>query len=301
MGAATLDSPVWYEPLRQPSWFVPPVRDDAPRVLFSAQAWDEDSVDEAGRDLRLGLPLFLAEALRFGTNARPSSATRDVEDDLSQSSGRATIRTAVAPPGGPSIRVQVFDPHGSLLGEVARDAHDQASLGLALDGVPHAVAQAVAPLGIRPVWNSLYRLPTGSALVTYVRGQRACLRMGTPTPTPARPAPEEVSERRESDRAVLTTLGALATSTAEPFPALLFFGALLTAFDAESSVFGEFRLQANARCTAATDPLDPVFAMTALVLRIFGDRDSSERRMDALGTSGDAALQRWLARVRTVT
>ena len=64
-----------------------------------------------------------------------------------------------------------------------------------------------------------------------------------------------------------TALGSLATSTPEPFPALLFFGALARRRTTlGSSIVGEFRLQANARCMTATDPLDPVYAMAALVM-----------------------------------
>ena len=66
-----LEPPVWYAPLRSPSWLVPVVREGAPTIVFCAEGWDDRAVGEAGRDLRLGLPVYLAEAVRFGTNARP--------------------------------------------------------------------------------------------------------------------------------------------------------------------------------------------------------------------------------------
>ena len=68
--AAPLETPVWFAPLREPAWLLPRVRDDAPTIVFGAERWQETGVDGDGRDLRLGLPSYLAEAARFGTNAR---------------------------------------------------------------------------------------------------------------------------------------------------------------------------------------------------------------------------------------
>ena len=63
-GAEPIGAPVWFAPLRSPSWLVSRVRDDAVRVVFCAEAWRQD-VGGSGRDLRLGLPLYLAEAARY--------------------------------------------------------------------------------------------------------------------------------------------------------------------------------------------------------------------------------------------
>ena len=76
LDAAPLETPVWFGPLREPEWLLPRVRDDAPTIVFAAERWREPGVDGAGKDLRLGLPLYLAEAARFGTNARASHCVK---------------------------------------------------------------------------------------------------------------------------------------------------------------------------------------------------------------------------------
>lgn len=295
-----LEPPIWFEPLRSPSWLVPGVRDGAPRIVCCAEPWQGTAVDTAGRDLRLGLPLYLSEALRFGTNARSVGlreprASREVPEDAD-----LIVSSAVAPDGGAAIRVRLIDPLGSVLGEIERDAHDEASLGEALGGLAHAVSAAAAPMGVRPVWNSLYTLPAGPALAAYIRGQHAFVRV-LQGALPVSADSDSIIGRRADVQSVLEALGTLATSTHEPFPALLFFGALLAARDAGSPVVGGFRLPANARCTASTDPLDPVFAMTALVARVFGDLATSERRIEQLRAAEGGSRRRWLARVEAVT
>jgi hypothetical protein len=193
-----------------------------------------------------------------------------------------------------------MDPAGGMTDEIVRDARNEDELGGAMQLLPHAVTQALAPGGVRPIWNSLYTLPSQAALVDYVRGLHACLRLSDGPPSGGTEA-EEVAAWRTDVRSTLGALGTLATRTAEPFPALVFFGAVLAAYDARAQVVGESRLPANARCTAATDPLDPVYAMTALVMRVFGDFDTSERRIDRLRTGADPAVLPWLARVQEVT
>lgn len=298
-----LEVPVWFEPLRAPSWLVPPVRGDAPVIVFCAEPWDERAVDVAGRDLRLGLPLFLAEATRFGTGARPIAVRHAVAGDEAAPDASVIVRSAVSPDGVGSVRLRMADHGGAVLGEVSHLANDEAALGAALTRLPHAVSEAAAPRGVRPIWSSLYTLPSGVRLVSYVRGLHACLRVVDATP-PRGANADVIAQRRADVIAVLAALGALATSTPEPFPALVFFGALLAARDAGWGAVGEFRLQANARCTAATDPFDPVFAMTALVARVFGDRDTSERRLAQLAARAapdDEAMRSWLERVEAVT
>ena len=298
-GVPALESPVWYGPLREPSWLVPRVREDAARVVFCAEPWQQTAVDEAGRDLRLGLPLYLAESIRFGTNARPLAVRAPAGETDRLPDAAVVVRSAVAPDGGGSVRLRVLDHAGAVLTEIAREATDEEALGAALESLPRACIDAAASSGVRPIWNSLYALPSSAALVSYVRGQRACLRVSEEA-LPKTADSAAVANRRSDLRSILGGLGSLATSTSEPFPALLFFGALLAAHDAGSPVVGEFRLQANARCTIATDPLDPVYAMTALVLRIFGDREASQRRMDRLRTVDDPAVHRWVARVAAI-
>ncbi|MDQ3210427.1 MAG: hypothetical protein M3Q20_04480 [Actinomycetota bacterium] len=298
-GPGSLEPPVWYGPLREPSWLVPRVRDDAARVLFCAEPWQASAVGGAGRDLRLGLPLFLAEALRFGTDARAVVMRTPVPEPERFPGAAMIVRTAVAPEGEASIRVRVLDPIGVVVSETVREAHDEAMVAAVLEGLPRVCMDAVASSGIRQVWSSVSRPPSGVALVSYVRGQRACLRVSDEA-VPATADATSVADRRNDVRSILTGLGSLATSTSETFPALLFFGALLAAHDVGSPVVGELRLQANARCTIATDPHDPIYAMSALVLRIFGDRDTSERRMDKLRALDDPMMHRWVARVAAI-
>ena len=298
-GAGSLEQPVWFAPLRSPSWLVPDVRDDAPRLVFRAEPWEEGAVDAAGRDLRLGLPLYLAEAARFGTNARPSVLRAPVAVDGPMPDAM-TVRSEVAPDGGGSIRLRVLDARGSVHAEVEREAHDEETLGAALATLPHEVSTAAAAGGVRPVWNSMYRLPVGAGLAAYVRGLHASTRI-LEDALPASAGADALVARRADVSAVLGSLGVLATSASGPFPALLFFGAVLSARDVGSPVVGGYRLQVNARCTAATDPLDPVFAMTALVARVFGDLVASERRIAQLRAGGDASIQQWLDRVEGVT
>lgn len=301
--AAPLDPPVWYEPLRAPAWLVPGIRGDAATIVYTAEAWQGTSVDPAGSDLRLGLPLYLAEAARFGTNARPIALRTALAPDdvaVAVADARFSVRSAVAPGGDASIRLRVHDAHGDVLGEVVRQARDEPSLGQALEALPHAVSELIPKGDVRRTWSSAYILPSGPALASYVRGQRACVRLREGE-LPSGADPDAIAERRAAVRVVLGSLGSLATSTPEPFPALLFFGALLVAHDAGSPVVGEFRLQANARCTVATDARDPVYAMTALVMRLFGDLDASERRMKALRATADEPMQAWLERAKAVT
>ncbi len=299
-GAAALETPVWYGPLREPSWLVPRVREDAARVVFCAERWQQPAVDEAGRDLRLGLPLYLAESIRFGTNARPLAVRAPAGETDRLPDAAVVVWSAVAPDDGGSVRLRVLDPAGALLTEIVREATDEETLGAALESLPRVCIDAAASSGVRPIWSSLYASPSSAALVSYVRGQRACLRVSEGA-LPETADSAAVADRRNDVRSILGGLGSLATSTSEPFPALLFFGALLAAHDAGSPVVGEFRMPANARCTIATDPRDPVYAMTALVLRVFGDRDASERRMEKLRKVDDPAVLRWTARVAAIS
>lgn len=294
-----IEPPVWFGPLREPSWLVPRVRDDAPRVVVCAEAWGEQPVDGPGRDLRLGLPMYLAEAIRFGTDARGASMAGPVGGSDPIPDAAIVVRTAVAPDGDASVRMRVLDGSGAVLDEVVREARDAATLGDALAGLPRACIDSLARARVRPIWNSLYTLPPGESLVAYVRGLRACRRI-TEEALPSTADVAAVAERRDDVRSTLTALGSLATSTTEAFPALLFFGGVLAAHDVGAPMVGEFRLPVNSRSTTATQPFDPVFAMSALALRIFGDRATSDRRLAALQASDGAGMRAWIDVVRTV-
>ena len=83
------------------------------------------------------------------------------------------------------MRVRVLDRSGAMLGEAVREAHDASTLGAAFAALPRAVFDAVAPRGVRPVWDSLYSPPPAALLPAYVRGQRACLRLVEAAPAGA--------------------------------------------------------------------------------------------------------------------
>ena len=110
--AEPLEPPVWFEPLRSPSWLVPGVRDGAPRIVCCAEPWQGTAVDTAGRDLRLGLPLYLVRgaAVRHERSAGRSEGTASLgrrarDADL-------IVPSAVAPTVAPRVRVRVLDPLG---------------------------------------------------------------------------------------------------------------------------------------------------------------------------------------------
>lgn len=143
------------------------MREGAPTIVFCAEAWDDQAVGAAGRDLRLGLPVYLAEAVRFGTNARPLAGRLALSG--SEVRPAVTVRSAVGAEGRASITLRVLDAAGDVIADVAREVNDEVTLGAVLEGLPRAVVEAVGLAGIRPAWSSLYSLPAGSFLAAYVR------------------------------------------------------------------------------------------------------------------------------------
>ena len=91
----------------------PASRKDAPRVELAAEPWPEEPApDQDGRDLRQGLPLFLAEGIRYLTNALPS------------------VRAEPVPPFRRAGRRRDLDPHVDRCGPSARDQDPSDGCGL---------------------------------------------------------------------------------------------------------------------------------------------------------------------------
>ena len=293
-----LDEPVWYEPLRSPSWLMPPVRDDAPRVVFEAAPPPDD--DARLRGVRTGLPLFLAEAVRFVSDATTAAV---VSDEGDAGSAVAYVRTALEDDGRePAIVVDVRDVRGGTVGDVRRAVPDDSSLESVIGTLPAAVAVALAPVGVRPVWSTVYVPPPSGHAAEQVRGHAVCAWLRQPDLHRIDPSTDadEAARRRAAVTAGLTRLAELAGRSASPFNAFLLFAGLMAVRDAGSGVYLDFRLQANALCMNATDPRDPVFRMSVLVLRALGDPEIAGRRRRSLGTE-DPALTSWLTRTEAVS
>jgi hypothetical protein len=293
-----LEEPVWYAPLRSPSWLMPPVRDDAPRVVFRPSPAPDDDVRLRG--VRAGLPMFLAEAVRFVSDA---AAAAVVSPAGPAGDADAYARTALVEDGAArAILVDVRDARGATIGEVRRAFHDDATLETVVGTLPGAVAAALAPVGVRPVWSTVYVPPPPGHAAEQIRGHAVCAWLRDPElhRIDASFDADEAARRRAAVAAGLTRLAELAGRSPSPFNAFLLFAGLMVVRDAGSGVYLDFRLQANALCMNATDPRDPVYRMSVLVLRALGDPEIAGRRMRSLGAE-DPALATWLTRTEAVS
>jgi hypothetical protein len=303
VGAGVLDAPVWYGPLRSPSWLLPSPKADAPSVRFMAdRSAGFEELSDAERDLRLGLPLYLAESTRFLASIRPTADLGAQESSAPSGGEGRLVRTAIAPDGARLVRVRVVDASsGEILATIERPAQDGSELGAVLSDLPRQVAEGLRSLGAPTLWDARYSLPPARLAPTLVRGQRTVLRLADPSLHVLAEDPDRRSRQREQVTALLRPLASAATSTKDTFPAMLFFGALLSAAAAGSDVVQSFRLPANARCMDATEERDPIFRISTLVLRSIGDVAVARQRARRLARIDDAALQNWLTRVESVT
>src|SRR5918911_2077926 len=112
--------PVWYGPLREPDWLLPPLRDGAPRVVFAPT--DEAAASTRSSEGRvsasspsLGLALFLGEALRYSSDARAIVATGPWD---AVGAPAAVVRPSFERDRSNRIRIAVNDPDGSMIGEI---------------------------------------------------------------------------------------------------------------------------------------------------------------------------------------
>lgn len=292
-----LDQPVWYEPLRSPSWLLPKAEPDAPLIVFATPAPPAREAPE-DRELREGLPMYLAEAVRYSTAARTAVAFGGA---VAAEAIRADVLVAEAS-GGRSIEVRLRGASGDDLGTVTQPADDDAALGRAIGALPGAVAAALRPAGVRSVWSTVFQIPIETHAADYVRGYAVCRALRDPTIHRDVPDDsEETARRRASVDAAFRRLADLSGRVTTPFASMLFFAGLAAAHHHGNPAYLGYRLSANGRCTTATDPRDPVFRVSVLVFRMLGDPVIAGQRTRVLATAGDDDLARWLSRIDDVT
>jgi hypothetical protein len=287
-----LEQPVWYESLRSPSWLLPKAEADAPRVVFTP-APDPERESQADRELREGLPMFLAEAVRYSSVARTA-----VEFDGSVDDG--SIRADVAPIGESAERmltVRLRGTDGDDIGTVTQAFAGDADLGRAIASLPAAVGAALRPAGVRSVWSTVFQMPVETHAADLVRGYAICRWLQDPrSHRDVSTDSEETARRRAAVDGALRRLADLSGRVTTPFASMLFFAGLAACHDHGNPAYLGYRLSANGRCTTATDPRDPVFRISVLVFRLLGDPVIAGQRTRALAAADDQDLRRWLAR-----
>jgi hypothetical protein len=289
-----LEEPVWYAPLRSPAWFLPPLRAEAPKLVFAA-APGSDGQDRA---VRLGMPMYLAEAVRFTTDAQAATSFESASVLPAYA-----VRAEVGLVGGGedrSVVVTLDGPDDHAV--VERRAVGTDGLETALAALPGAVTAALRAFGVRSVWSTVWAPPVPGDALRRVCAYEVCHWLGDPANAapPAEETPDETAARRHAVLGALRPLSELAQRVPSPFTAFLFFAGLAAARDARSGLHLEFRLAANALCMNATDPRDPVFRMSALVFRLLGDPLIASQRARAIATD-DPDLRQWLSRTEAVT
>jgi hypothetical protein len=295
-----VDTLAWFGPLLQPAWLLPAAREGAPRVALAAERWSGDHpVDQNGRDLRLGLPLFLAEAIRYLTNAVPSVSAGAVDSFPDLPAANTVVLTSVSPDGVPGIRVRLIEPGtGEEREPIEHVAMSDADLGAALTSLPRAVVDALRAGGVGSSWDPRYTAPSPAVAAWTVRGHGACVRLSDPATFEDGNAEHRALARDEA-RGVLHRLADMATSSDDVLPAVLFFAAFQGATRAGMDAANDFRIAVNSRCIEAKDPRDPIFRLSVLLMRTIGDEGLAERRAQQLGAVQDVPFQDWLARART--
>ncbi|HVD70183.1 MAG TPA: hypothetical protein VNG34_04970 [Actinomycetota bacterium] len=294
-----VDGLSWFAPLLAPTWLLPGVGKDAPRVELAAEPWPQESaLDQDARDLRLGLPLFLAEGIRYLTNALPSVRPEPVASSGEQGGAEISILTSIVAGRPPVIKIRLVDAaSGDERESIEREVESEADLGAVLVSLPRVTIDLLRSTGVRSSWDPRYTPPPPASAARVVRGHRACVRLADPAFFTAESADRRAAARDEAT-VVLRRLADAATSTSEALPAVLFFATLVGATGAGFDATNEFRLSVNARCMDATDPRDPVFRLSVIALRAIGDEAIAERRAQRLETVEDPVFQDWLERAR---
>ena len=294
-----VDGLSWFAPLLAPTWLLPGVGKDAPRVELAAEPWPEEPApDQDGRDLRQGLPLFLAEGIRYLTNALPSVRAEPVPPSGEQAGAGISILTSIVAGHPPVIRIRLMDAAFGLERDpIEREVESDADLGTVLVSLPRVTVDALRSTGVRSSWDSRYSPPPPASAARVVRGHRACVRFADPAFYTAESADRRAAARDEA-RLAIRRLADAATSTSEALPAVLFFATLVGATRAGFDAANDFRMSVNARCMEATDPRDPVFRLSVIALRTIGDEAIAERRAHQLEAVEDPSFQDWLERAR---
>jgi hypothetical protein len=285
--------PAWYEPLRAPSWLLPSLRDGAVPVLFAPED-DAPCDDEA---LRQGLPLALAEAVRYSSDA-------DTSASLAARDGTAThgllVRTGLV--GGSGERAVGFRVlrGAEVLDEAVHPAPDDAALGAVLAGLPSEVVGVLREAGIRPVWATAYAAPAPARAASYVRAHHGCAWLQEPTTFAPADEPDQQGVLRARVRSVLALTAAHATRDGGPLGAALFLAAVAATKAGGSPLYMQFRVQANPITLAERNPRDPMSLLSVVASALFGESHAAEQRATALGASAEPDVKRWLARARTI-
>ena len=287
-----MDHPVWYEPLRSPSWLLPKAEPDAPLVAF-VPALGEQHETDADRELREGLPMYLAEAVRYSTAARTGVAWSTLPD------GAIAVEVAVRDTGdGPAIVAQVRGVEGEELAAVTQTYAGEDDIGRAIAGLPGAVVAALRPAGVRSVWSTVFQPPPEEHAADVVRGYAVCRFLLDPVAhRDVADDSEETARRRAAVDAALRRLAELSGRVTSPFASMLFFAGLAGCHGHGNHAYLGYRLSANGRCTTATDPRDPIFRISVLVFRLLGDPVIAGQRTRVLASTDDEDLRRWLARI----
>jgi len=283
----TFDDPAWYEPLKGPAWFLAPAREGAPRVVVRPDP-------QGPPDDELGPALFVGEAIRFSTDARVAVQTGG-ERVASDAAALVEVGPVTTGPGR-SLHVTVRDAQGERLGEQRASADDDDALGAALAGLPSGLTGMLAPLGVRAVWSTAFHVPADARAVDAVRALGALARLralgGAPEAGDRGVGPAADAELHVMSHAV--------ASHPSPTVVAAFIAGLVVARGLAGSGWGSFRLQSNALAQRATDPRDPVFRLSVVSLRLFGDTGEASARAARLMPDGDRELRAWLARIGAV-
>jgi len=294
-----LDMPVWFQPLLEPTWILPSERSGAQRLCFAAEV--DPSADGA---LSLGLPLYLAEAIRMTTDAATSSFTRGFRtgtDEPAMGEGWLGLTRVVQGGGGRTVGVRVRDAAGATLAELERTGLDDAGLATTLAELPRLLAQELRGAGVTGVWAPVYVPPSPAHALSSVLGQHLGLVLREPS---THPGPDTVNDerlsRRSAAKSALTALGDLATRSSQLFPALLFFGGVAATRAAKNDVYQELRQTIAALTMRASNPSDPLNRMSILMFRLFDEHGTADTREKAALASGDEVLKQWLMRVRAL-
>ncbi len=292
-----LDKPVWYHPLMEPTWILPAERAGAQRLCFAADV-------DPGADLALslGLPLYLAEAIRMTTDAATSSFTRGFQagtDESAAGEGWLALTRVSGVSGGRTLAVRVHDPAGAMVAELERTGLDDAGLTATLAEIPRLLAQELRGPGVSGVWAPMYVPPSPALALSSVLAQHMCLALRNPGthPRPGADNDERLS-RRSGVKGALTALGDLATRSSQLFPALLFFGGVAATRSANDDVYQELRQTVAALTMRATNPSDPLNRLSVLLFRFFDEQGTADSREKAALAAGDDALKQWLLKVR---
>lgn len=291
---ALLEEPVWYEPLRSPAWLLPRVLDDAPRISI-APAVAAAGATGAGA-LAVGAALFLAEAVRYSTDARVVAGT----GPWAPTTGVAGIvRLDLADEDGTrTVRARVTDADDAPVADLTFDAVDDAGFGATLAGLPSQLTGALGAVGVRAVWSTIYTPPPAEHVVAYIRAHRACSWLRNPAVHRADPNDVEGSkERRAMVVAALDLLSRVASRSKHVFGIALFLGGLAATKAAGSDAHLEHRLSANSLAMRTEDPKDPAFGLSVFALSLFGDGGAVDRRVAQLADADDD-LRKWLLRAR---